>query len=146
MRLLHGKGMGALRETVPAILRKLPAGISFHLADESGGGWGATLVQLRGTSTSSTATPGSENPTSEIIHSNRHGLSLIKKRDSAPLTAMPFSSSPMHPFQPSRHGLIDFGSLAQHYKFSATNSAKSFVSSTAALSIILHSGQAVMRS
>lgn len=63
VRLIHGKGMGALRETVHAILRRLPEVISFQLADESGGGWGATVVQLRGMSSSSTPKPGSENPT-----------------------------------------------------------------------------------
>ncbi len=63
VRLIHGKGIGALRETVHAILRKLPEVISFQLADESGGGWGATVVQLRGMSSPSTAAPGSEDPT-----------------------------------------------------------------------------------
>lgn len=63
VRLIHGKGMGALRETVHALLRRIPEVVSFQLADESGGGWGATVVQLRGMSSSSTAKPGSENPT-----------------------------------------------------------------------------------
>ncbi len=62
VRLIHGKGIGALRETVHAILRKLPEVISFQLADESGGGWGATVVQLRGISSPSAAAPGGKNP------------------------------------------------------------------------------------
>lgn len=47
VRIIHGKGTGALRETVQAILRKLPYVEAFSLADETGGGWGATLVTLR---------------------------------------------------------------------------------------------------
>lgn len=47
VRIIHGKGIGALRETVHAILKKLPEVISFQLADESGGGWGATVVYLK---------------------------------------------------------------------------------------------------
>ncbi len=47
VRLILGKGIGVLRETVHAILKKLPEVISFQLADESGGGWGATVVHLK---------------------------------------------------------------------------------------------------
>jgi len=47
VRIIHGKGIGALRETVQAILRKLPYVDKFHLADESGGGWGATIIRLK---------------------------------------------------------------------------------------------------
>jgi DNA-nicking Smr family endonuclease len=47
VRIIHGKGIGNLRRTVHAILRKLPAVREFKLADEHGGGWGATLVELR---------------------------------------------------------------------------------------------------
>ena len=47
VRLIHGKGTGALRETVHATLRKIAAVESFRLADASGGGWGATLVYLK---------------------------------------------------------------------------------------------------
>lgn len=46
VRIIHGKGTGALRETVHAILRRLSYVTSFRLADETGGGWGATLVTL----------------------------------------------------------------------------------------------------
>jgi dsDNA-specific endonuclease/ATPase MutS2 len=48
VRIIHGKGTGALRETVHAILRRLPEVESFGLAGEDGGGWGATIVILGG--------------------------------------------------------------------------------------------------
>ncbi len=46
IRIIHGKGTGALRETVHTILGRLPGIASFRLAGEDGGGWGATLVAL----------------------------------------------------------------------------------------------------
>ncbi len=46
IRIIHGKGTGALRETVHSILGKLPGVASFKLAGEDGGGWGATIVVL----------------------------------------------------------------------------------------------------
>lgn len=48
VRIIHGKGTGALRETVHALLQKSPLVVKFQLADETGGGWGATIVWLKG--------------------------------------------------------------------------------------------------
>jgi dsDNA-specific endonuclease/ATPase MutS2 len=47
VRIIHGKGIGALRETVHAILRRLPEVVTFGLAPDYLGGWGATVVELR---------------------------------------------------------------------------------------------------
>ena len=47
VRIVHGKGTGALKRTVEAALRRHPRVAAFRTADESGGGWGATLVDLR---------------------------------------------------------------------------------------------------
>ena len=46
VRIIHGKGTGALRETVHAVLRRHAAVARFGLAPD-GGGWGATVVELR---------------------------------------------------------------------------------------------------
>lgn len=47
VRVIHGKGIGQLRQTVHAVLRKLPAVASFALATEGFGGWGATMIHLK---------------------------------------------------------------------------------------------------
>jgi len=47
VRIIHGKGTGTLRETVHALLRRLPFVAGFRLGDETSGGWGATLVTLK---------------------------------------------------------------------------------------------------
>jgi dsDNA-specific endonuclease/ATPase MutS2 len=46
VRIIHGKGTGAMRETVHALLAKLPFVSSYRLAGEDEGGWGATLASL----------------------------------------------------------------------------------------------------
>lgn len=46
VRIIHGKGRGNLRRSVHAILARLPDVCDFRLADETGGGWGATLIRL----------------------------------------------------------------------------------------------------
>ncbi|HEX7487883.1 MAG TPA: Smr/MutS family protein [Anaeromyxobacteraceae bacterium] len=46
LRIVHGKGTGALRRSVHALLARSPLVGSFRSADEAGGGWGATLVVL----------------------------------------------------------------------------------------------------
>ena len=46
VRIIHGKGIGNLRRTVHAILARHPEVISFALACEPFGGWGATIVLL----------------------------------------------------------------------------------------------------
>ncbi len=47
VRIIHGKGTGALRLTVHALLERLPEVESFRLASEDRGNWGATFVFLR---------------------------------------------------------------------------------------------------
>jgi DNA-nicking Smr family endonuclease len=44
VRIIHGKGTGALRRTVHATLNTIPFVVDYHLAKE--GNWGATVVRL----------------------------------------------------------------------------------------------------
>lgn len=46
VRIIHGKGTGALRERVHAWLRRSPRVESFALCEAGSGGWGATRAVL----------------------------------------------------------------------------------------------------
>jgi DNA-nicking Smr family endonuclease len=47
VRIIHGKGKGVQRKIVHSLLEKLDCVSSFTGADETAGGWGATIVNLR---------------------------------------------------------------------------------------------------
>jgi DNA-nicking Smr family endonuclease len=47
VRIIHGKGTGTLRRTVESVLDKRAEVSSYRLAQERGGGWGATIVLLK---------------------------------------------------------------------------------------------------
>jgi len=49
VRVIHGKGSGALRSGVHALLARLPEHVTFWTfpAPETAGGWGVTVVQLK---------------------------------------------------------------------------------------------------
>ncbi|MBN1254980.1 MAG: Smr/MutS family protein [Deltaproteobacteria bacterium] len=49
VRIIHGKGTGALRRTVHSVLARLPEVISFHLGGETEGSWGTTICFLHST-------------------------------------------------------------------------------------------------
>jgi DNA-nicking Smr family endonuclease len=48
VRLIHGRGIGVQRERIRALLETLDFVDAYHDADGSGGGWGATIVMLKG--------------------------------------------------------------------------------------------------
>ncbi|HEY8961835.1 MAG TPA: Smr/MutS family protein [Luteolibacter sp.] len=56
VRVIHGKGTGALREGVHALFRRLPEVAEFHYPAAEGG-WGATWVILKPPALGSTAGP-----------------------------------------------------------------------------------------
>ncbi len=47
IRIIHGKGTGALRRKVHSILRRIQNVESFKLAGHNEGGWGATIIYLK---------------------------------------------------------------------------------------------------
>jgi DNA-nicking Smr family endonuclease len=47
VRIIHGKGQGLLKDRVRGLLKKLPMVASFSDAPAHGGGWGATIVDLK---------------------------------------------------------------------------------------------------
>ena len=47
IRIVHGKGTGALRRLVHGVLEQHALVVAFRLAGEGEGGWGATKVTLR---------------------------------------------------------------------------------------------------
>ena len=47
IRIIHGKGIGNIRRSVHVLLERNPLVKSYRLADESGGGWGATIANLK---------------------------------------------------------------------------------------------------
>jgi len=47
IRIVHGKGIGVKREIVHALLKEHPKVIGFRHEGGTGGGWGATVVDLK---------------------------------------------------------------------------------------------------
>ena len=48
LRIVHGRGIGVQREMVRAILARTPFVVRFGDAPAEAGGWGATIVNLKG--------------------------------------------------------------------------------------------------
>lgn len=47
VRIIHGKGTGALRKTVHSLLQRNDTVQGFRTANEAEGSWGATIVTLK---------------------------------------------------------------------------------------------------
>jgi dsDNA-specific endonuclease/ATPase MutS2 len=47
VRIIHGKGVGTLREIVHATLSGMSEVASYRLGDDSSGSWGSTIVILK---------------------------------------------------------------------------------------------------
>jgi DNA-nicking Smr family endonuclease len=47
VRIIHGKGIGTLRQTVRTLLARRSDVLEVRSGDETSGGWGATRVTLR---------------------------------------------------------------------------------------------------
>jgi dsDNA-specific endonuclease/ATPase MutS2 len=47
VRIIHGKGTGTLKRIVHGVLDRHPAVLEHRPAEESRGGWGATIVRIR---------------------------------------------------------------------------------------------------
>lgn len=47
VRFIHGKGIGNIRRSVHSLLDRNPHVTVYQLANESGGGWGATIANLQ---------------------------------------------------------------------------------------------------
>ncbi len=47
VRIIHGKGVGVLREIVHGVLKTHPLVAGFQLGDARRGSWGATIVRLK---------------------------------------------------------------------------------------------------
>jgi dsDNA-specific endonuclease/ATPase MutS2 len=47
LRIIHGRGIGAQRETVRKVLDRTPWVVDYRDAPGEAGGWGATIITLR---------------------------------------------------------------------------------------------------
>ncbi len=47
VRIIHGKGMGILKNRVVGILKRSPYVISFNNSPPDWGGWGSTIAELK---------------------------------------------------------------------------------------------------